>query len=195
MCIYWVNLEGYDSSSVVEIGVGLRLIRCVRFMAYTSLFDLTAGVINKIRATSMGLVGFVFTLYLTWAILGMQLFGGKICIEALASTNSTCPSSESIEDTDYYTGKYYAINFNDLMMSALTLFVIMVGNNWNEVVDAYTTVMTNNARWYFLIWFVLVVYIALNTTLSFIIDTYINEERSYTSKIKHASRPQRLETI
>ena len=30
-------------------------------MTYTSLFDLTAGVISKIRATSMGLVGFVLT--------------------------------------------------------------------------------------------------------------------------------------
>ena len=47
---------------------------------------------------------------------------------------------------------YYTINFNDLMMSSLSLFVVMVGNNWNQVVDAYTVVSSANARWYFVMW-------------------------------------------
>ena len=153
-------------------------------MTYTSLFDLTAGVISKIRATSMGLVGFVFTLYLVFAILGVQMFGGNICIEALAVGNFTCPTYQVVEETNYYTNAYYTINFNDVMMSGVALFVVMVGNNWNEVVDAYSFVGGDSTRWFFVAWYVLVVFVALNTTLSFIIDTYITEERRYRKKKK-----------
>jgi len=181
--LYWAQISSYDNSSTLELGVALRLTRSFRFLGYAPTFDLMAGVINKIGANVKGLAGFMLTLFMVWATLGQQLLGGKICVEDLnTDTDFTCPQDEKIGHTEYIKDHYYTCNFNDPLLSLVTLFVIMVGNDWGVIVDAYTDATTKFMRIYFVFWYIAVVFIALNTTLSFIIDTYITEQRRFLAR-------------
>jgi hypothetical protein len=73
--VYWTKLTNYDNSSILEVGVALRLTRCFRFLAYAPTFDLMSNVITKIGSNVKGLAGFMVTLFLIWATLGQQLLG------------------------------------------------------------------------------------------------------------------------
>lgn len=192
VAIYWVA-EIKTKSAVLEIAIAFRLVRCVRLFKYTSMFDLLSGVVNNIRNSVLGLAGFVFSLYFMGAVLGQQLLGGRICNQKLAfesprySGGYICPPEKLVVEMNYDQSRYYDFNFNDPLMSCLSLFLIMVGNNWNDVVDAFVEVTSVRTRAFFVIWYILVVYIALNTTLSFIIETYITEEERQAARKRIAS--------
>ena len=71
----------------------------------------------------------LYTIYFVYAILGELLFGGKITTQ-----------SSQVYDPNIYT-LFYLMNFNDLGASYVTLFHIMIVNNWYVTVDMITFVV------------------------------------------------------
>lgn len=68
---------------------------------------------------------------------------------------------------------YYLLNFNDFGASLVTLFHIMVVNNWFITCNMYCYVMGNNwPRLYFISFWALTVLIMLNLVIAFIIEIY-----------------------
>jgi hypothetical protein len=65
------------------------------------------------------LMGVLFIIYYIFAMFGMLFFGGKIQRDLPALLND-----QSIPDN------YHLDNFNDLLSSFVTLFTLMVVNNW-----------------------------------------------------------------
>ena len=66
------------------------------------------------------------------------------------------------------------MNFNDFLSSVVTLFALMVVNNWMEIVDLYVTKLNNNSwvRWYFVIFYYFAVVVGINVIVAFAIDMY-----------------------
>jgi hypothetical protein len=59
------------------------------------------------------------------------------------------------------------------MSSLVTLFALMVVNNWYEIADMYVTVTSNvQARWFFLCFYYFGVLIGVNIIIGFAIDMY-----------------------
>ena len=64
------------------------------------------------------------------------------------------------------------------MSSMVTLFALMVVNNWYVIVAMYATVMdTVQVRWYFLAFYYFAVMIGVNILIGFAIDMYSSVER------------------
>lgn len=65
------------------------------------------------------------------------------------------------------------MNFNDFGASLVTLFHIMVVNNWYVTCNMYCYVMGNKwPRLYFILFWALTVLIMLNLVIAFIIEIY-----------------------
>lgn len=75
------------------------------------------------------------------------------------------------------------MNFNDFASSFVTLFALMVVNNWLDIVELYVDVAgTTNVRWYFFWFYYFSVVIGINIVVAFSIDMYdsvarLDEER------------------
>ena len=54
----------------------------------------------------------------------------------------------------------------------LTLFELSVVNNWFVVADGYVAVRGKHARWFFVLYYVLGVVVALNIVVAFVLDAY-----------------------
>ena len=69
---------------------------------------------------------------------------------------------------------YYLINFNDLMSSYVTLFILIVVNNWYVIVQMCVDIMGGNLiyRYFFVIFYYFGVIIGLNIIIAFAIDMY-----------------------
>ena len=61
----------------------------------------------------------LFLVYYIFATLGIQLFGGLIY-----------EGNEALAPTGFAAGEYWPLNFNDFPSGMVTLFVLMVVNNW-----------------------------------------------------------------
>lgn len=94
--------------------------------------------------------------------IGIFMFGGKIrSDEAVIVNNPSLPNL------------YVYLNFNDIVSSFVTLFVLLAVNNWFVVMDMYTKVLDNN--WYriffYSFWFLGVI-VGLNIVVAIAIDMY-----------------------
>ena len=103
------------------------------------------------------------TIFYVFAQVAMLMFGGLIKED----------STEIIHDSSI-PDNYYLMNFNDLMSSFVTLFVLIVVNNWFVIVAMVVDVKAGNTyyRYFFVIFYYFGVIIGLNIIVAFAIDMY-----------------------
>ncbi|XP_043196531.1 muscle calcium channel subunit alpha-1-like [Amphibalanus amphitrite] len=164
-------------SSIVEVvltktGVmpplGVSVLRCVRLLRvfkvtryWRSLSNLVASLLNSIQSIA-SLLLLLFLFIVIFALLGMQVFGGKF------NFDSTDAKPRS--------------NFDTFVQSLLTVFQILTGEDWNMVmyhgIQAYGGVGGFGALAcvYFIILFICGNYILLNVFLAIAVDNLADAE-------------------
>ena len=93
----------------------------------------------------------------------MTFFGGEITEDsAMILADSSIPDN------------YFLMNFNDLMSSIVTLFALVVVNNWYVIVAMCVDVKSGKTwyRYYFVLFYYFGVIIGLNIVIAFAIDMY-----------------------
>ena len=102
----------------------------------------------------------LYIVFFIYVQVGMILFGGKINIY-----------STTIDDS--VPGLYYLLNFNSFGAGMITMFHIMIVNNWFVTVTMYTNVYSNwYPRIFFISFWAIVVLIVLNIVVSIVLDIY-----------------------
>ncbi|XP_028900764.2 muscle calcium channel subunit alpha-1 isoform X2 [Zeugodacus cucurbitae] len=142
--------------------LGVSVLRCVRLLRvfkvtkyWRSLSNLVASLLNSIQSIA-SLLLLLFLFIVIFALLGMQVFGGKFNFK---------PSEEKPR-----------WNFDCFWQSLLTVFQILTGEDWNVVmydgILAYGGIKTFGALAciYFIILFICGNYILLNVFLAIAVD-------------------------
>ena len=113
------------------------------------------------------------TIFYFFSIVGGIIFGGTV--------DSDLPQ---ILANDGISTIYIYNNFNDFGSGIITLFELMIVNNWQVIVAMFIDATGNSAvRWYFIVFYFFSVTVALNIVVAFaldIFDTY--------SKLMHQRR-------
>uniref|UniRef100_A0A7S3JYQ2 Ion transport domain-containing protein n=1 Tax=Aureoumbra lagunensis TaxID=44058 RepID=A0A7S3JYQ2_9STRA len=185
--VYWPN--AYNDPSFVRYVLMLRLIRLVRILeAITDFRILGESFLNLLPAAAK-LLKFLFCVTYLFAVLGMAIFGGNL---------SDKPSQRTLlKDTDFYTSGYLPLNFNDMWSSYVTLFCILVVNNWQVLTQGFVAIAGVNARLFFIAFYSVGTLICVNLAVAFIIDTFTVEQEKTKEKaskrtaMRHASSIRR----
>ncbi|XP_045474273.1 voltage-dependent calcium channel type A subunit alpha-1 isoform X10 [Harmonia axyridis] len=107
--VIWSEVKG--GSFGLSVLRALRLLRIFKVTKYwSSLRNLVISLLNSMRSI-ISLLFLLFLFILIFALLGMQLFGGEFNFE-----EGTPPT-----------------NFNTFAIALLTVFQILTGEDWNEV--------------------------------------------------------------
>lgn len=107
--IIWTHWKG--GSFGLSVLRALRLLRIFKVTKYwSSLRNLVISLLNSMRSI-ISLLFLLFLFILIFALLGMQLFGGQFNFD-----DGTPPT-----------------NFNTFPIALLTVFQILTGEDWNEV--------------------------------------------------------------
>jgi hypothetical protein len=106
-------------------------------------------------------------IYYVFALFGMLMFGGKITLN-----NPYIVNSPDIPNS------YVMQNYNDFISAMITLFSLMVVNNWMVQVKMVVGLMGGNRlyRIYFILFFYISVIIGINIVVAFILDMYSSVE-------------------
>uniref|UniRef100_A0A1Q3G4E2 Voltage-dependent L-type calcium channel subunit alpha n=2 Tax=Culex tarsalis TaxID=7177 RepID=A0A1Q3G4E2_CULTA len=150
------------TSTQIMPPLGVSVLRCVRLLRvfkvtkyWQSLSNLVASLLNSIQSIA-SLLLLLFLFIVIFALLGMQVFGGKF------NFNSAVDKPRS--------------NFDSFVQSLLTVFQILTGEDWNMVmydgIQAYGGVASIGilASIYFIILFICGNYILLNVFLAIAVD-------------------------
>nr|XP_034368881.1 voltage-dependent L-type calcium channel subunit alpha-1S isoform X3 [Arvicanthis niloticus] len=183
----FVVCSGVLEILLVESGamspLGISVLRCIRLLRlfkitkyWTSLSNLVASLLNSIRSIA-SLLLLLFLFIVIFALLGMQLFGGRY----------------DFEDTEVRRS-----NFDNFPQALISVFQVLTGEDWNSVM--YNGIMAYGGPSYpgilvciyFIILFVCGNYILLNVFLAIAVDN-LAEAESLTSaqKAKAEERKRR----
>lgn len=138
----------------------MRSLIVIAFLQELEAFYVIYQTVQRFTLPFMTICLTMYTIYFTYATLGMLLWSGVI-------------TTISVKELSSLPTLYYLMNFNDFGSSLVTLFHIMVINNWFVTCDMYCSVVGNNwPRLYFVSFLTISVWIMLNLVISFVIDIY-----------------------
>jgi len=164
------NDTSLTNTTLIRFGALCRVGRLLRLMMHANqTFRLTADTIMRIIPDFVGIFKLLFCAMYVFSFIGMQVFGGVI------NTDPNSPYSEAVAATDFATADYYANNFNDMCSGMVTLYELLVVNNWFEIVDGFTAAVGEGAVVFFIIWYIFGVLIILNIVVSFILNAFVDE--------------------
>ena len=167
--------NGFDNQAAIRAVLSLRLLRLLRLLAHVRAFARTFATLLKASPAALKLLKTVGIHVFFFAVLGNQLFGGVITQDRSGAV-ITREQADALAASAFGQADYYANSFNDLLSGGVTLFELMVVNNWFVIVDGYSTVLGRPARLFFVLHYWLGVVVALNIIVAFVIDTYTSLE-------------------
>ncbi|XP_025989217.2 voltage-dependent calcium channel type A subunit alpha-1 isoform X2 [Solenopsis invicta] len=144
----------YDESFGLSVLRALRLLRIFKVTKYwKSLRNLVISLLSSMRSI-ISLLFLLFLFILIFALLGMQLFGGQFNFE----------------------GGTPATNFNTFPIALITVFQILTGEDWNEVM--YKGIESQGIIYslYFIILTLFGNYTLLNVFLAIAVDNLANAQ-------------------
>jgi len=95
-----------------------------------------------------------------FATIGEPLFGGRLY-----------KGNPQLQDSFFAASHYWALNFNDILSGFVTLFSIMIVNNWFVIAGACILVTTAYSAIFFICFFVIVNLIVLNILIALILES------------------------
>jgi hypothetical protein len=135
-----------DWVKVIFIG---RLLRLTRLFSRVSRFQTTLAAIHDVIPALRPIFLTQAVLYYVFALIGMQIWAGKITKDTAA-----------LKGTTFAEMGYYMLNFNSFLEALFTLFHINVINNYNVTAVGYSAV-SGKAAWLFFVIFNLLAVIVL----------------------------------
>ncbi|KAK4881175.1 hypothetical protein RN001_004494 [Aquatica leii] len=170
--VIWSEVKG--GSFGLSVLRALRLLRIFKVTKYwSSLRNLVISLLNSMRSI-ISLLFLLFLFILIFALLGMQLFGGEFNFDT-----GTPPT-----------------NFNTFPIALLTVFEILTGEDWNEVM--YQGIAAKQGNMVYSLYFIVLMlfgnYTLLNVFLAIAVDNLANaqeltaaeEEQAEENKEKQA---------
>ncbi|KFP71031.1 Two pore calcium channel protein 2, partial [Acanthisitta chloris] len=152
--------------------------------------------------------GLTLVVYCVFAIIGMELFHGKI---QFFPANSNAPhalecGNPALKDSLFARGKYCKNNFNNFASSFIVLMELTVVNQWHDILccahiiifcrlpltlallfaNGFANVTVQPAKLYFIAFHIVMVIIIVNIFVSFILEAFFVEYSLEKSEVETA---------
>ncbi|XP_023381424.1 two pore calcium channel protein 2-like [Pteropus vampyrus] len=111
--------------------------------------------------------------YYVFAIIGITLFRGVIV--APPGNGSLAPDNGSAPCGSYEQLEYWANNFDDFAAALVTLWNVMVVNNWQVFLDAYRRYAGPWSKIYFVLWWLVSSVVWVNLFLALILENFLHK--------------------
>ncbi|RWS03249.1 two pore calcium channel protein 1-like protein [Dinothrombium tinctorium] len=146
-----------------------RICEMIKELVSNKWFDIAVNItigfsIFWQRFGSVSVV--VLIVYYFFAIVGMEIFSGVNLKNCCANTSVAQYFSPS------QNGYYFINNFDNVARSYVTLFELMVVNNWYVLMDGYAYKTSEWSRLYFMFFYIITL-IVITVVVAFVLDAFL----------------------
>uniref|UniRef100_H0XBG2 Two pore channel protein 2 n=1 Tax=Otolemur garnettii TaxID=30611 RepID=H0XBG2_OTOGA len=171
---WWPQMQGllslWDMARMLNMLIVCRFLRIIPNIKPVAMVAGTAlSLIQNMRAFG----GIVVVVYYVFAIVGISLFRGVIVAPSVNS--SLAAVNESVPCGSYEQLEYWANNFDDFAAALVTLWNVMMVNNWQVFLDAYQRYSGQWSKIYFISWWLLSSVIWINLLLALILENFLHK--------------------
>ncbi|MDP2435381.1 MAG: ion transporter, partial [archaeon] len=150
----FLTLFGWTAGFIAELSLnnsvpGLRYVlvlqtlRLLRLLSTTNEFQMITNTFVDLLPHMVYYLALLFCIFYDFALLGEELFYGRLN-----------PPNPILSHMTYGQSNYWANNFNSMSSAFVTLFELMVVNNWFLIMDAVVAVTSYWSRLYFMSFFI-----------------------------------------
>ena len=145
MLLAEVLLETLDHAgarwrTTVRVVLSLRLIRLLRTLWHAPHARRVLVSFVTLLPAAAGLLTTTLNFMLFFAAMGIDLYGGGITFDTESGAIISREDAETLRASAFGENGYYPASFNDLPSALMTLFILLVVNDWNVVVSGYVAV-------------------------------------------------------
>uniref|UniRef100_A0A6Q2XRX4 Ion transport domain-containing protein n=1 Tax=Esox lucius TaxID=8010 RepID=A0A6Q2XRX4_ESOLU len=154
----------------------LIVFRFLRIIPNIKLMALVASTLVDLVKNLRAFAGILVVVYYVFAILGVWLFKGAITAHSanLSTVNSRIKAvNKSLQCGSYEQLGYWSNNFDDFASALVLLYNIMMMNNWNVFLDAYSRYTTEWSKIYFIAWWLTSSVMWVNLFVALILENFI----------------------
>ncbi|XP_074132791.1 two pore channel protein 2 isoform X1 [Sminthopsis crassicaudata] len=163
-------LSLWDMARLVNMFIVFRFLRIIPNM---KLMSLVAGTLLDLVKNMRAFAGILVVVYYGFAIVGIGLFQGALGNppgnHSLVYANNTAPCG-TFEQLEYWPN-----NFDDFAAALVTLWNVMVVNNWQVFLDAYSRYSSPWSKLYFVAWWLVSSVIWMNLFVAVILENFIHK--------------------
>jgi len=152
----------------------IYVLRCVRLL---KLFELRASYRNIMDSFMLILIKrfmsvtiVVLIVLYSFAILGMELFSDYDLRDCCQESEYAANFRTGKNDTE--NGYYYLNNFENVLISYVTLFQLMVANDWQVIMEGFVILYSPWCRAYFMLYY-LVTMIMITIVIAFVLEAFL----------------------
>ena len=107
-------------------------------------------------------VSVLFLIMCAFAQIGIPIFGGLIY-----------ETNPALNNTQFAASKYYANNMNDFASAMVTMFELLIVNNWFVLMDGYVAACDSQfARIFFVAYYVVCPMVLFNLVISYVLEKH-----------------------
>ena len=152
---------------VLEFVTTTRLLRLAVYLQEIHTFKIIIESIINLLSPFWSILSVLFSIFFIYALIGLRIWGGIVSLE-----------NEEIRNNDSTPDNWALNNFNDFNSAFITLFGLMVVNNWMITAEMYVNISnTKLVLFYFVTFYILAVLVGLNIIVCFAIDMYASIKR------------------
>ncbi|KAK9285308.1 hypothetical protein L1049_024499 [Liquidambar formosana] len=142
-----------------------RMLRLIRLLMLVQRYRAFVATFLTLIPSLMPYLGTIFCVLCIYCSLGLQIFGGIV--------NAGNPN---LEGTDLDDNDYLLFNFNDYPNGMVTLFNLLVMNDWQVWMQSYKEL--TGTYWtlaYFISFYLITVVLLLNLVVAFVLEAFFAE--------------------
>ncbi|XP_054627385.1 two pore channel protein 2 isoform X1 [Dunckerocampus dactyliophorus] len=172
----------------------LIVFRFLRIIPDIKLMALVASTLLDLVKNLRAFAGILVVVYYVFAVFGIWLFEGVIKPPAHMSvlsntTMENITSNFSNECGTYEQLGYWPNNFDDFAASIILLYNIMIINNWQAFMDAYTRYTSEWSKIYFVCWWLTSSVMWVNLFVALILENFTYKwDRSHSCSVTDVER-------
>lgn len=199
---YRLPYSQWDPSShgVMSLWEMVRLVnmlivfRFLRIIPDIKLMALVASTLLDLVKNLRAFAGILVVVYYVFAVFGIWLFEGAIKpppgMSVLSNTSmENITTNFSMECGTYEQLGYWPNNFDDFAAAIILLYDVMIVNNWQAFMDAYSRYTTEWSKIYFVCWWLTSSVMWVNLFVALILENFIYKwDRSHSCSVTDVER-------
>lgn len=172
----------------------LIVVRFLRIIPEIKLMALVASTLVDLVKNLRAFAGILLVVYYVYAVIGIWLFQGVIAPPVRNANNRT--DNSTLECGSYEQLEYWPNNFDDFASTLVLLYDVMVVNNWQVFMDAYTRYTTEWSKVYFVSWWLTSSVMWVNLFVALILENFTFKwDKSHALSVSEVEQTRQETTV